>query len=114
MKIELELWHLLTMGFMFVGTLFGFGKLLLARIDKDFGVLADRLMRIEHARTTDLNNWQNLEKDIIRLRGDMNSNFVHREDYIRGQSVLETKIDALANKMETLVLRVLEGGRNAN
>ena len=36
--------------------------------------------------------------------------YVRREDYIRGQSVIESKLDGLALKIENVQLRAVKGG----
>ena len=38
--------------------------------------------------------------------------YVRREDYIRGQSVIEAKLDALGSKLEAAQLRAAAGGGN--
>lgn len=49
------------------------------------------------------------------MQRDMALQYVRREDYIRGQSVVEAKLDGLAVKIENLQLRgVLDGKQNAN
>ncbi len=36
----------------------------------------------------------------MRFKADLPLNYVRREDYIRGQTVIEAKLDALDNKLE--------------
>ncbi len=43
-------------------------------------------------------NW----KEFMRFKADLPLNYVRREDYIRGQTVIEAKLDALYNKLEVV------------
>jgi len=45
------------------------------------------------------------EKDLLLMRGDMPNLYVRREDYIRGQTVIESKLDAVYSKLETVQLQ---------
>jgi hypothetical protein len=41
----------------------------------------------------------------MRFKADLPLNYVRREDYIRGQTVIEAKLDALYNKLEVVQYR---------
>lgn len=79
----------------FLGAAAGIGRWLLAqfqrRIDDRFSLLAE-----------DTKQWRAIERDLLMLRAELPQHYVRREDYIRGQSVLEAKMDALYSKMETV------------
>jgi hypothetical protein len=45
------------------------------------------------------------ERSILRLRAELPLEYVRREDYIRGQTIIEAKLDALAAKID-------KGGRS--
>lgn len=47
----------------------------------------------------------NLEKDFLTWKGDLPLHYVRREDYIRGQAVLEAKMDALYAKLEVVQMK---------
>lgn len=49
-----------------------------------------------------------LERDVLKLRADLPLSYVRREDYVRNQTVIEAKLDALALRFENAVLK---GGR---
>ena len=40
------------------------------------------------------------EKDLLRLRAELPVEYVRREDWIRNQTVIEAKLDALAAKLD--------------
>lgn len=79
----------------FLGAVAGIGRWLLAqfqrRIDDRFSLLAE-----------DTKQWRAIERDLLMLRAELPQHYVRREDYIRGQSVLEAKMDALYSKMEVV------------
>lgn len=70
--------------------------------------LENRLNNIEMAAQTEANQWQRVERDLLNLKADIPIHYVRREDYIRGQSVLEAKIDGIGNKVENVFLRALK------
>lgn len=41
-----------------------------------------------------------LENDFLKWRGDMPIEYVRREDYVRGQSIIELKLDALFTELK--------------
>lgn len=46
-----------------------------------------------------------VEREVLELKAQLPEKYVRREDYIRGQTVLESKLDALALKIENMQLR---------
>lgn len=48
------------------------------------------------------------ERDVRRILVELPREYVRREDYVRGQSVIEGKIDGLALRVENIMLK---GGR---
>lgn len=45
------------------------------------------------------------EKDLLLMRGDLPNLYVRREDYIRGQTVIESKLDAVYSKLELVQIQ---------
>lgn len=78
-----------------LGALAGLGRWLLAqfqqRIDDRFNLLAE-----------DARAWRQQEIKLMELRSHISESYVRREDWIRNQSVLEAKLDALAAKLELM------------
>jgi hypothetical protein len=70
--------------------------------------LSKRLYSIEAVSREDATQWQRVERDLLRLQADMPLHYVRREDYIRGQSVIEAKLDGLGTKLENAQLRALK------
>ena len=81
-----------------LGLLAGFGKILLSQFDSRF-----HKIETQHAREAE--EWRKIERDIMRLQADLPDKYVRREDYIRGQTILESKMDALYQRIDTLIQR---------
>lgn len=121
MKIEFEIWHLITLLVMFMGSVAGAGKLLMAQLQRHLDdrfeshdearkenhrQLSWRLDGIETTNKEEASQGQRVERELMSLKAEMPLNYVRREDYIRGQSVIEAKLDGLATKLENAQLRM--------
>lgn len=118
--VQLEIWHLVLLLAMFVSVVWTAGRLLLGQIDKRLDTRFDgmeqaRLQNTVHwdskfkallddqQRSAD--SWRNLERDFFKFRGDLPLEYVRREDFIRNQSVIEAKLDAVALHIQNLQLK---------
>lgn len=88
MNIAVDFWDLLKLLLGFAGVLFGFGKLLLAQIDKRIDNQTERLSSIE--------------KDLADHKMRMPLEYQRREDAIRFETVLNAKLDGIHNLIERL------------
>lgn len=120
MRIELELWHLILLLLGFFTFACGFGKLMLDQVEKR---LAERFDAQDSARqvgqqsirevfaehlTEERRNalaLQGLERDFLKWQAELPIHYVRREDYVRGQSVIEAKLDALFAKIELVHIK---------
>ena len=59
-------------------------------------------------RETDL--LRNIEREFLRFQAELPLQYVRREDYVRGQSVIEAKLDALYNKLEVVQMKGANNG----
>lgn len=122
--VQVELWQLLVFLAGLLISFFGFasaaGKLLLrqinTRLDERFNSLevtrstADQAMKDELRRHTDeegkaVEQMNRLERDFMAWRAEMPIQYVRREDYIRGQSVIEAKLDALFSELKYVQIK---------
>ena len=71
----------------------------------NYSSLEKRLSGIEDAGRVEANQWQRIERELLTLKADMPLSYVRREDYTRGQSVIEAKLDGLGSKFEYVQLR---------
>lgn len=101
MTLIFEPVHIVYLGLLlaaFVTGLWRVGKWLVVnvekRIDDRFSVLA-----------ADSRAWRAVERDLMELRAELPNQYVRREDYIRGQSVVEAKLDAVAAKLEVVQMQ---------
>ena len=124
MHVQIELWALLTflIGLLitFLGCVFGFAKVLGGQIDKrldekfqaqetarEAGAKALREHIDSYIALGDRTATQvtNLERDFLKWQADLPVHYVRREDYVRGQTVIEAKLDALYNKLEVVQIK---------
>jgi len=112
-------WAISLLG-IFTTLVFGLVKLLLAQFEKRLG---ERFAAQDEARRAASRHWeesfaaviarqdkdaeavQQLEKAFLRWQAELPVEYVRREDWVRGQSVIEAKLDGLALKFENILLR---------
>lgn len=127
MNISIEFWQLVSLLLAFFAFLGAAGKMLLGQIDQR---LETRFASMEEARKLSTLHWDSrfsallsqskedadavrqLERDLMELRAELPERYLRREDYIRGQSIIEAKLDGLAMKIENAHMRVLLNGGN--
>ena len=125
MNVQIEFWQLITLLLAFLGFLFAAGRLLLSQIDRR---LNDRFEAIEKAREEGQATWRqtftqhleeerretdlmrSIEREFLRFQAELPLQYVRREDYVRGQSVIEAKLDALYNKLEVVQMKGANNG----
>ena len=111
MTVQLELWQLITLLLAFFGAV-GWGtKIILDMIRERFAAqesareAAGRTWAAEFASLRkesqeEGKRWIQVERDFLTFKADLPYRYVLREDYIRGQSILEAKQDALAARQD--------------
>lgn len=124
---SLELWQVISLVTIITGAMWGLARSMLAQqlthLDSRFTLqdntresnhraMGMRLDSIEQINREEAAQWQRLEREFLRMQADMPLHYVRREDYIRGQSVIEAKLDALGSKLETAQLRAAAQGNN--
>ena len=136
MIIELQLWHFISLLLSFFACVAGFWKLTEARrekaaeqrwadayrhMDTRFDLVQKNHLSIEEHMETRFELVQKnrtgideLERNFLRFQAHLPLEYVRREDYVRGQSVIEAKLDALYHKIELLQLRGYRGNRGNN
>lgn len=70
--------------------------------------LNTRLDMLAASAKADTGQWQRVERELLTMKADMPLQYVRREDYIRGQSTLEAKVDGVASKVENALLRFFQ------
>lgn len=125
MMIQVELWALLTflvgLFITFMGCIFGFAKVLGGQVDKRLDekfeaqeqareagakALREAIERYTAEAEGAVRQVKALEREFLDWKAEMPNNYVRREDYIRGQSVLEAKQDALYGETRVVQLQL--------
>lgn len=114
MTVQVDFWQLVLLLIAFFGACSWAFKLLLAQtqrhLDERFRTVGSRLDGIETANKEEAAQWARVERELMELKAELPLNYVRREDYIRGQSIIEAKLDGLAIKIENTQLRSLLPG----
>jgi len=123
MKLELEAWHLITLLIAFISFSGAMGKVLLDQSEKrqveraaaqdkarEAGQMALRETLAAHQadERSHVVAIQELERDFLKWRAELPVNYVRREDYVRGQSVIEAKLDALYSRLELAQIKGIQ------
>ena len=101
MTLQIELPQLISLLLAFLGTLVGFGKYMLSQIDS-------RITGIEQQNRSESEGWKRIERELLELRAELPVQYVRREDYVRGQTIIESKLDSLYSKLELIHIRASE------
>lgn len=111
MIVSLEPWHLILLAISFITFLVGLAKFFLSQIDKKFDAQEERrteyskhwdtqFSKIEEKSAASLERTIELEREFLKSQVNISINYVRREDYVRGQTVIEGKLDGLAMRLE--------------
>lgn len=116
----MEFWQLVLLLLAFFGFVAGAGKMLVnqfeLRLDERFQAQEKsrveaqqhwdtKFSGLEASAREETGQWQRVERELLSLKAELPVQYVRREDYIRGQSVIEAKLDGLALKIENVALR---------
>ena len=109
MILQIDFIWLVALLLAFFGAAAGAAKIMLGQSQRHQATLhkalTDRLDAIEVASREEASQWQRVEREFLRFQAELPVHYVRREDYIRGQSVIEAKLDGLATKLENAQLR---------
>lgn len=64
-----------------------------------------RFSALEAAAKEDAGQWRRVERELLSLKADLPVLYVRREDYVRNQTIIEAKLDAVALKLENIQLK---------
>ena len=113
-EVSIEIGKFLALVVTLIGIFYGMSRSQRAgfekHIDEKFKALGDELTRVEKNAATTAAEIARVERDLLELRAELPDRYVRREDYIRGQSLIESKLDALAVKLENLQLKEAKRG----
>ncbi|WP_343590153.1 hypothetical protein [Paracidovorax wautersii] len=111
MIFELTLGNVITVAALFVAALWALMKVISAQQEKRLGERFDGLHRtmsgFTEAQNRNAQSTLDLEREFRKHLAELPHMYVRHEDYVRGQSVIEAKLDGLATKVENAQLRGL-------
>lgn len=96
--MQLDTWQVILFCIALIGGFAGLIKILFMQFEKN---LARRFDSLEN----DAKEWVRLEREFLTFKADLPLHYVRREDYVRGQTVIEAKLDAVAKKIENIQLK---------
>ena len=95
MTINVEFWHLVGLLLSFLGCCFGFAKILVSQFQNSLSERHQNQLKVN-------DKVEELEKQFNQMQWSLPLVYVLRDDYIRGQTVLEAKMDALHKTLSDL------------
>ena len=102
MTILLEPYQLFMIAATSLAAFFGLGKLLarqvLDNIDTKLSSFKD--IKVELKELSIIAN--NTERDLLRIKGDIAQQYVRRDDFVRLETTISSKLDSLAEKIDHL------------
>lgn len=118
MILTIDFWQLVGLLLSGLGVLVGVMKFGVSQAQKHQDATHKQVLARLDVMEKSAAQWQTIEREMLQMKADMPLQYVRREDYIRGQSVIEAKLDAVASKLEIAQLRVASiasiGGKHAN
>ncbi|WP_035277962.1 hypothetical protein [Desulforegula conservatrix] len=125
-SVTIEFWPLLTsiagVLITFLAFAFAFGKILLSQTDRRLETRFKSMeeIRVEAAKNweekfrdvlsqarQEAKGWQDIEREFLKFRAALPLEYVRREDYVRNQTIIEAKLDALVLEIKNLQLKGL-------
>ncbi|HAT1684401.1 TPA: hypothetical protein I8Y21_005186 [Klebsiella oxytoca] len=96
MTIQVEFWTLVGFLISFIGAVCGLAKWLFSNAEAR---QAARFLSLEQTMKETATRWSTLEREFLEFRAQLPVDYVRRDDYIRGQTVIEAKLDATYQKI---------------
>lgn len=119
--IQIDFWQLVMMTGALIGALFAAAWALITIIVKQFtdqldqrfkgqedlrtereAALDKRFKALEHAIKSEGDGWRTVERELLELKAALPIQYLRREDAIRQEVVIHSKLDALAAKIDAL------------
>jgi len=119
MNVELEFWQLVTLLLAFFGAVAAGGKILFGQFERRLGErflsqdsalatsnksINELLTRYVEEQGKVIDKMNELERDMLKWRADLPLLYVRREDFIRNQTVIEAKLDAIDQRVRNIQL----------
>ena len=109
MTFQLELYQLIMILIAVLGSITGTVKILWSRIEgslnQNFKTTNDAIDAVSKQAAKGQDEIRELERRFLEFKADMPFRYIARDDYIRGQTVIEAKLDAVAEKLEKVQIK---------
>lgn len=109
MTIQLEIYQFMMILIAVLSAVIGTVRVLWGRIEtslqQNFANTNKKLEEVAVKAEKSQMEIRDLERQFYQLKIDLPHDYVVREDYIRGQTVIEAKLDAVASKLEMVQLQ---------
>lgn len=109
MAIQLEAYQWISLLVTVISVVIGTVKILWGRIEinlnTNFKTVQSQLEEVSKQAAKSQQDVRELERKFYQFQIDLPHTYVAREDYIRGQTVIEAKLDSLASKIENVQIR---------
>ncbi|WP_111861018.1 hypothetical protein [Acinetobacter sp. CFCC 10889] len=109
MAIQLEAYQWIMVLITMVSTVVATIKILWNRIevnlDNNFKSMQNKLEDVANQSLQSQKDIRDLERKLYQFQIDLPHAYVARDDYIRGQTVIEAKLDAVAQKLENVQIK---------
>jgi len=107
--IQLEAYQWISLLVTVISVVIGTVKILWGRIEinlnTNFKTVQSQLEEVSKQAAKSQQDVRELERKFYQFQIDLPHSYVAREDYIRGQTVIEAKLDSLASKIENVQIR---------
>lgn len=109
MKVDLELWQLITLLLSFLAFVAAGAKLLAQQsernLERQFQAMNKRLDGIDAVAREEASKWQRVERELLNLKAELPLHYVRREDYVQAVATIMAKLDSMALRFENLILK---------
>ena len=106
MNLTIDFWQLVGFGGAllsgFATIIVAAGKIIAGQFERRIN---ERFQELQKSREAEAQGISSLERQFLRFQAEMPLHYVQREDYVRGQSIVEAKLDGLATKIDNAQLR---------
>jgi hypothetical protein len=103
--VHLELWHVITIFITLITAFAALIKFLFSQFDKGLDKRFENMGKRLDGMEADSKDWLRIEREFLQFKAELPVHYVRREDYVRGQTVLEAKLDAVFTKIENIQLK---------
>ena len=108
MNLTIDFWQLMGFGGAllsgFATIIVAAGKIIAGQFERRIN---ERFQQLQTSRKAEANGISMLERQFLQFQAELPLHYVRHEDYVRGQSIVEAKLDGLATKIDNVQLRAL-------